>query len=368
VNVQYSRRREQLRERFAKLEQRVRVRSDEPSMAAAVMRPFVEVLRERGVLPAWAVDSYTPSRTDDRISLCAIRIMLENVVAITGDVDIGLHAARMTRMSFSLLEYAAASSSTVAEGMETVSRYVMLLNDSLDVALEIEDDVARLEFRETQSMPRASLDFVLGTYFLAHFECAPAKVTEATEIWFPYAEPSSIKAHDQLFGLERVRFGAPVHALTVPVEALGEPLQHADPRLHHLLADSIEGQIEHLSGKVGLISRVRACLRDPSRENMPTASDVAEQLGMSSRTLARRLEVDGTSFRVLLDEARCGRALRCLRAEGLSARETARRLGFAETASFYKAFRRWFGQTPSEYLASRSGLKKIPPARDPASD
>jgi AraC-like DNA-binding protein len=100
-----------------------------------------------------------------------------------------------------------------------------------------------------------------------------------------------------------------------------------------------------------VVTQVREVL---SRE-LPAAADqaaVARKLGLSARTLQRRLAEAGTSFQDVLDEVRAGAARRLLRDPALAVSEVAFSLGYAELSSFYRAFRRWTGQTPIDWRAA----------------
>ena len=81
----------------------------------------------------------------------------------------------------------------------------------------------------------------------------------------------------------------------------------------------------------------------------PTQSTVARAVGLSARTLHRRLAEAGTSFEKLLDETRRELAAEYVRRTDYSVGEVAYLLGFAETSSFNRAFRRWNGKSPSEF-------------------
>jgi AraC-like DNA-binding protein len=78
-------------------------------------------------------------------------------------------------------------------------------------------------------------------------------------------------------------------------------------------------------------------------------SSIARLLGNHPRTLRRRLKEEGTSFQVLLDDARREHAMRLLQTASVT--EVALSLGFSETSAFTRAFRRWVGLPPREYRA-----------------
>jgi AraC-like DNA-binding protein len=78
---------------------------------------------------------------------------------------------------------------------------------------------------------------------------------------------------------------------------------------------------------------------------------VARALGLSARSLRRRLASEGTSYKTLESDALAIVAKQLLQDERLSIRETAREMGFSETTAFYRAFKRWTGTTPGAYRA-----------------
>ena len=82
---------------------------------------------------------------------------------------------------------------------------------------------------------------------------------------------------------------------------------------------------------------------DPGLENF------TRQLGMTARTLQRKLKEEGTSYQDLIDEVRCEVARRHLRRPAMAISEIAFALGFSETSAFHRAFKRWTGMTPKEY-------------------
>jgi AraC-like DNA-binding protein len=80
-----------------------------------------------------------------------------------------------------------------------------------------------------------------------------------------------------------------------------------------------------------------------------SADEVAEDLGMSARNLRRRLEAEGSSYQVILDEVRCELARRYLAEEGKGVEEVAFALGFSDGSAFHKAFKRWTGESPTDF-------------------
>jgi AraC-like DNA-binding protein len=323
----------------------------EPTFALRASQPFYDLLASRGLLPGWLVESIMRSDPDDRIALKTALQMLDDAVAMTGDPELGLHAALRVALDAPLLEYVTSSCATIRESLETFARYVMLVNDALDVRLACDGERATLEFRCPVPMSRAAVDFGIASMHLARVRREPAHLArDAEEICFEHPEPESIELYRKVFGASRLRFGAPLNGVVFPAAWLDLPLDGADPRLHELLLRTVEDQMTDLSSRQRLTQRVRALLRDGIAQGDSTAERIADRLRISRRTLSRRLEQEGTSFKTLLDQTRCSLSLRYLLADRLTVTEIATRLGFSEPASFYKAFRRWFGTTPTQYL------------------
>lgn len=98
-----------------------------------------------------------------------------------------------------------------------------------------------------------------------------------------------------------------------------------------------------------LVQRVRTAIRDGLLHGTPVAGEVAKALGMGTRTLHRRLAALDTTFGDVLDETRLRLALGDLADRTLSLGEVAYLVGYREQASFFRAFRRWTGDTPTSH-------------------
>ncbi|MFC7446430.1 AraC family transcriptional regulator [Rhodococcus daqingensis] len=148
--------------------------------------------------------------------------------------------------------------------------------------------------------------------------------------------------------VDRIEFGRPRNVTVLPAEFLARPLPQADARTAEVCARHCSDLVEQRRLRRGTSGAVRAALlRDPARP--PSMRGVAGELGVSERTLRSRLEFERTSFRVIRDEVREALALDMLGTSALSVEEVARRLGYAETASFTRAFTRWRGAPPSRH-------------------
>lgn len=150
-------------------------------------------------------------------------------------------------------------------------------------------------------------------------------------------------------------FGCPVHfesgrdALLVSEESLAVPNKLGDETIAQFFDRHLEQQLAELADEDNLEKRVRLAVAQLLSEGVPTLSLIASNLGMSSRTLQRRLSGKGESFQNLVDMARRELAQQLLRDTDYSLAEIAFLTGFAEQSGFTRAFKRWAGQTPRSY-------------------
>ncbi|MBX2820963.1 MAG: helix-turn-helix transcriptional regulator [Rhodothermaceae bacterium] len=112
----------------------------------------------------------------------------------------------------------------------------------------------------------------------------------------------------------------------------------------HLKAEPTSSEECH-----SLVQQVRSQISQSLSEGVPTIFDTAQQLGMSGRTLQRRLSKQGYSFQTLVDESRRQLSERLLRETDYSLSEIAFMTGYSEQSAFTRAFKRWAGQTPRSY-------------------
>src|SRR5262249_44403754 len=95
--------------------------------------------------------------------------------------------------------------------------------------------------------------------------------------------------------------------------------------------------------------RVRKALADAFRSGLPTLAGLARRLGVSERTLQRRLKEEGTSLQVLTEDVRHELSLEYLRDPSLSVSDVGQRVGYSSLAAFSRAFRRWRGVSPAAH-------------------
>ena len=167
------------------------------------------------------------------------------------------------------------------------------------------------------------------------------------EVWFRHTPLGSAEEHEALFGV-RPRFGAPENRLRIPPAVLGLPIPGADLALRQPLLHLLERSLP-VARSPDVVRRLRAELSARLPQGETDKGGLARALGMSPRTLSRRLRSAGTSYREVLEETRRALALSLLRDPALPIYELAFLLGYTEPSTFHRAFRRWTGDSPDAW-------------------
>jgi len=250
-----------------------------------------------------------------------------------------------------LLAYAALSSKTLGEALKVVERYFHVLNEAIDVGLEFSPREVTIDYHLSDAdlaAPRQATEFgaanlVRSLRFLTNSRLRPG------EVKFRHARNHEIAKFERFFGCP-VRFGTRHNSLTFSRRQLTLPIATADKRLHGFLTGYCEEILaSREDGSPDLRHRVERIIAKLLCRGEAETEAVAHELGMSVRTLARRLGELGVSFAQILDELRHDLALRYLRDPNLSLSQIAFLLGYSELSAFSHAFRRWTRTTPGEW-------------------
>jgi len=170
------------------------------------------------------------------------------------------------------------------------------------------------------------------------------------------ARPTAARgACEDYFGCS-IRYGADRDALVIATDDLDLPFPGHNPEMLAILTPALAASLGELEAHSSVGEQIKVVIKRRMASGRPEISDIARELGVSERTLQRRVADEGASFRQLLMEAR--RELsRCLLSDpAAEIEEVAYLLGYQEIGSFYRAFREWEGVTPGHWRdRNRSG-------------
>ncbi len=173
-------------------------------------------------------------------------------------------------------------------------------------------------------------------------------------VYFKHQAPESIAEHEAYFGCP-VHFSSDRDALLVSDAALRTPNRVGDAGISRFFESHLEEEVARIEEHDTLDRQVRMNVSQSLSGGVPTLSEIAKGLGMSSRTLQRRLSDLGYTYQALVDDSRRQLAQHLLQESDFSLVDVAFMTGFSEQSAFTRAFKRWEGQTPRSFrLASQS--------------
>ena len=289
----------------------------------------------------------------DRISLEVYERLLTRAAALVADPAIGLRAAKQLQPShLGALGHAWIASSSLRTAIMRSQRFHRMLNERLTVHVSEAPGFLQVEYLQPGSakIRDEQVDALLGS--LLHMcrlsfgsDLVPAYVL------MQRTEPPDSGAWKRFFGME-VQFGEALNCLSLREQDADKPLTVFNPQLlsvHEAIMSRHLAKLEQDS----ISNRVRVAIMDQLPSGGLKQDDVAAQLHMTRRTLYNRLRKEGASFRKLLIESRKDLVQSYLRDESYSITEISFLLGYENISTFSRAFRSWFGASPTEYLRLR---------------
>lgn len=185
-------------------------------------------------------------------------------------------------------------------------------------------------------------------------EVSTTGVFSPAEVHFKHAAPVSTIEHERYFGCP-VTFGSDRDALLISRDAMDSPNKLGDQGITQFLTQHLESELEAVERAQSIEEQARQVVARALSEGLPKMEDVARRLGLSVRSLHRRLADHGLTFQALTEHTRRELAEGLLRDERYSLAEIAFLTGFSEQSSFNRAFKRWVGATPAAFRKTHPG-------------
>lgn len=278
----------------------------------------------------------------------------QRAVELTGNPAIGLNMAQVVRpASFHVVGYVLMSSRNLRDGFTRLVRYQRIIGEGADLNFLPQPDgyALTLAIHGDRLPPARQSGEASLAYCLAFCRWMTGKPMRPREIRLQGAAPADLAPYQQVFQAP-LKFNAEHYGLIFDRADLEAPLPSANEALAQL-HDRFAGEYlaRFCSSRVTHQARQVLCRLLPQGE--PRRELVAQTLHLSQRTLQRRLQEEGTSYQQLLDDTRRELAEQYLGQVDLTLLEVAYLLGFADPSNFFRAFRRWFDETPGEYRIRR---------------
>lgn len=301
-----------------------------------------DVLQEIGMDPALLEGGYS------RYSQADVSKLWRKAIDLTGDPNFGFKVAAEVRpATFHVVGYSMSCSATLAQALRRFAYYCRLISDSATATLtEIQNQVI-LEFHfDTGGAPPIyqTVDTVVASV-LSYMRWIANERVVPVEVSFSHQPAGNSEAHWEFYGCP-VRFHEAQCRIVFRKEDLDRRILSSDEELASLLDGAANRHLEQrMAGRFA--TRVRDLMIAQLPHEVPSKAETARLLGMTERTLLRRLKVEGTTFADVLRQLREEMAFQYLQ-RGMTLSEVAYLLGFSDNGTFSRAFKQWTGRRPSE--------------------
>ncbi|MGJ7918073.1 AraC family transcriptional regulator [Massilia sp. LXY-6] len=273
---------------------------------------------------------------------------------LADDPHFGLHVGERVRLgTYSVYGLILLACANFAQALEQTQRYEQLAHDLGRSRLEVDAgaDVARYTW--TSHFPDAGRHLAESVFagirtlgsWLAGRPLAPLRLA------FAHASDAGAAEYERVLGIVP-EFGAGAHLACFDAALLAMPVPNADAGMYPVLQQHAERLLrdrESERERHGIVAQVRACVIRNLANDRVRLAGIAGELGLSPRTLQRKLADSGASFQQVLDGARHALAQDYLRRRGLSLADIAFLLGYQEQSAFTHAFREWSGMNPGAW-------------------
>jgi AraC-like DNA-binding protein len=287
------------------------------------------------------------------IAIEAMEKLLTLLIEASDDTCFGLHAAQFVEpSSYSVLGYISLNCSTLREAQGMIPVYEKIVGDMGVTTIETKGDFVFQRWNCKFSDPlvkRHQIEHVLASW--ATYSKIFLKFEAPASVWFEHSPPQDNKLvayYEAVFGCE-VLFNQAGSGILLREVLLDVTLPQANEQLLKTLLDHATQVMSGLSEYQTITAKVQNLLRLTISEKTPTSAAVAQQLGISSRTLQRRLDEEETSFKDVLNDLRLELAQHYLKNTNFNMDTIAAKLGYSETRSFHRSFKQWTGRTAGSY-------------------
>ena len=253
--------------------------------------------------------------------------------------------------SFDVVGYAMMSCSNLLASLECLVRYLRVVSEAASMLLRAETGRYSIEltlFGGELAVPRQRSEFSL-LRLLSFLRWISGRRIAPLLVEFSYPEPAHPQRYREAFQ-GPVRFNAAANRLVLAEPDLTVPLPTHSPALEQFHAQFADRCLARLDNH-GISRKVEDLIAQQLQGCEPRREEIARLLCLGDRTLRRRLEDEGTTFRKILDDTRRDLAQHYFALQRYSAGEIAYMLGFTDQGTLFRACRRWFGVSPKQYQA-----------------
>jgi AraC-like DNA-binding protein len=331
----------------------------EPMVSVHPARALVDRLRKRGLPPGKLlasvdIKSLWLDDVNGHIPLRNYVALFEAAAELSDDPYIGLSmSAEAGPEALGALGFLFLGSQTLGQALANLRRYVSAVQEATENAVEQDGELAAITYqiRDDRISPRRQdAEYSIGVIIRLIRSYAGGRCNPV-EVHLEHGPVGHRRPYEQVFGCP-VYFRQTRNAVILKAADLDIRSDVLSDTLAEILEAQLRERVQSRSDAQSFCDRVASALTPTSIQQKVSMKRMAEEMRISPSTLYRRLNSERKSFQRLLDARREALAKRLLANSSMSIADVASALGYAENASFTRAFRRWTSISPRQYRDS----------------
>jgi len=335
----------------------------EPSHHIDLAIMLVDALESLGMnsaelLQKSGIELLDHGRHNDRIGATAMQRFWQSALTKSGRDDIGIICARhVNPISMHGLLIAAASSDTMQEAFERLLKYYRVVTTLGKIKITQNADEIRLCFKLPIPVGVAlneSVDAILAG-ILGFCRMASNNEIDILRVELQRPMPRQLRTFEDFYGCP-IKFNADRDAFYFNYKIMQRRLNSANPELARANEQVVVDYLRRFD-EIYLANRATSFIIEELPSGIPSQSKIAELMGLSGRTLRRKLSREGLRYAELLEHAQQAMATQYLASTTLSIGAISYMVGYSEPSNFTRSFKKWTNLTPNDFRAQYSRIE-----------
>ncbi len=329
------------------------------TFSIAIVRDIVQYVAMQGgeidrLYTAAHIDPACLDNPDQQVSGEVLKYLWREAVQQTGDRNLGLHIGEAFDLSaIGIVGYVLLNCKTYGQVLEKLSQYTRLFSQGVAIHHRVSDGWVQCDCEVVAGLknylidePRQPIESTFAALITATQQLT-GNALQPQAVWFQHPRPEEDAEHQRIFHT-KVQFSQPTNRIIFAADCLDWSVRSANANLLSVFEHHAVTMLNAHPNQTYL-QKVVGAITQQLQGEVPTLEAIARSLTLSVRQLQRELQTENTSYQQLLDETRRDLALRHLQDSETPIHDVAFLLGFSEPSAFYRAFKRWTGQTPRQY-------------------
>ncbi|MDX2255649.1 MAG: AraC family transcriptional regulator [Pseudanabaenaceae cyanobacterium bins.39] len=308
-----------------------------------------DIYRSTKIESAWLEDP------DLQIAGELLKHLWREAIIKTGDQDLGLHIGETFDLpAIGILGYVLLNCQNYAQVLDKLSQYTRLFSQGVAIHHQTLDRLVYCDCEIVGGVKNYLLDeprHPIESTFSALLKATQkltGKTLQVHEVWFQHHIPINCSEHERIFQTQ-VKFSQSINRIIFSADVLNWQVRSANANLLSVFESHANDMLKNLSQSTKCSHKVMKLIAQNLQGDVLPIEAIARTLMLSVRQLQRELQLENTSYQQILDDTRKELALKHIQNKYTSIQDLAFLLGFSEPSAFYRAFKRWTGQTPRNY-------------------